>query len=106
MTRLLYRSGRWAAAHPWRALATWLLLLGALLGAAGAVGGTTQENWDVPGARAQTGVDMLREHVPGAGNAYARVVVHDDTRLAAADLRDLSDRLTGLDHVVAVSSPT
>jgi putative drug exporter of the RND superfamily len=106
MTRLLYRSGRWAAAHPWRALATWLLLLGALLGAAGAVGGTTQENWDVPGARAQTGIEMLREHVPGAGNAYARVVAHGDGPLASADVAALADRLGGLDHVVAVSPPT
>jgi RND superfamily putative drug exporter len=106
MTRLLYRSGRWAAAHPWRALATWLLLLGALLGAAGAVGGTTQENWDVPGARAQTGIEMLREHVPGAGNAYARVVVHDQAPLAPATLESLAGRLGALDHVVAVSPPT
>ena len=105
MNRLLYRSGHAAAAHPWRAVLVWLILLGALLGAAAAWGGSTQENWDVPGARAQVGTDMLREHVPGAGNAYARVVVHDDAPLEAADLEALGSRLSGLDHVATVAPP-
>ena len=103
MNRLLHHLGRWAATHPWRAVATWLLLAVALLGSAAAVGGETQENWDVPGARANQGVELLREHVPGAGNAYARVVVHDDAPLARGDLTALSERLESLDHVAAVS---
>ena len=38
MTRFLYRSGRWAALHPWRAVAGWLTFTALLLGlAAGAV---------------------------------------------------------------------
>ncbi|QIK67576.1 MMPL family transporter [Nocardioides sp. HDW12B] len=105
MNRLLYRSGHAAAAHPWRALLVWLTLLGALLGAAADWGGTTQENWDVPGARAQVGTDLLREHVPGAGNAYARVVVHDDGPLEAGALEALGSRLSELDHVATVAPP-
>ncbi len=105
MNRMLYRLGHAAAAHPWRAIATWLLLVVALLGAGSAVGGQTQENWDVPGARASEGVELLREHVPGAGNAYARVVVHDEATLARTDLAALSTRLRALDHVATVSDP-
>lgn len=37
MPRVLHRTGRWTALHPWRAIGAWLL-------------------------------DLLREHVPGAGN--------------------------------------
>ncbi len=106
MDRLLHRTGHAAAAHPWRALATWLTLMVALLGAAAAFGGETQEDWDVPGLAAQDGTDLLRDHVPGAGNAYARVVVHDDTGpVDAADLSALGEAITSLPHVATVAPP-
>jgi RND superfamily putative drug exporter len=50
-----------------------------VLGLASVAGGRTHDDWDVPGARAQAGIDLLRQHVPGAGNASAEVVVHDDS---------------------------
>ena len=106
MDRLLYRTGHAAAAHPWRALATWLTLMAALLGSAAAFGGETQEDWDVPGLASQEGIDLLRDHVPGAGNAYARVVVHDDAgAIPGATLADLADDLTALPHVATVAPP-
>ena len=46
------------------------------MGLSGAFGGTHQDDYDVPGARAQVGIDQLRDHLPGAGNAGARVVVY------------------------------
>ncbi|GAA1477177.1 MMPL family transporter [Nocardioides aestuarii] len=106
MDRLLYRTGHAAAAHPWRALATWLTLMVALLGAAAAFGGETQEDWDVPGVASQAGVDLLRDHVPGAGNAYADVVVHDeDGAIEESALTGLSDSLAALPHVATVAPP-
>src|SRR6476659_7609779 len=98
MTRLLYRLGHGSAAHPWRVLAGWLLVAGTVFTLAGTVGGPTQENWDVPGAQAQHGIDMLREHVPGAGNATARVVLHRDRQVAPGDLTALGDRLAAMPH--------
>ena len=74
MSRLLHRLGHSTAAHPWRTISAWLVLAAALVGLAGAFGGTPHENWDIPGAGAQEGIDLLREHTPGAGNASARVV--------------------------------
>jgi putative drug exporter of the RND superfamily len=105
MTRLLYRLGRGSAAHPWRVLAGWLLAVAAVVTLAGTVGGPTQEDWDVPGARAQHGIDLLREHVPGAGNAMARVVVHRDDTVTTADLDALGRRLAEMPHAVTVSDP-
>src|SRR5687767_15706276 len=105
MTRFLYRSGRWAALHPWRAVAGWLTFTALLLGLAAGFGGTPQDNWNVPGTEAQEGLELLRDHVPGAGNATARVVVHDDEALQKADLAAISERLLDMDHAVTVSEP-
>ena len=105
MTRLLYRLGRGSAAHPWRVLAGWLLVCAGVFTLAGTVGGPTQENWDVPGARAQHGIDLLRQHVPGAGNATARVVLRGDHPVAPADLTTLTHRLATMPHAATVSDP-
>ncbi|GAB7003646.1 MMPL family transporter [Nocardioides sp. AN3] len=105
MTRLLYRLGRGSAAHPWRVLAGWLLVAATVFSLAGTVGGPTQEDWDVPGARAQHGIDLLRQHLPGAGNATARVVLHGERAFAGDDLTALGDRLAAMPHAVTVSDP-
>ncbi|MET1058176.1 MAG: MMPL family transporter [Nocardioides sp.] len=107
MSRFLHRLGRGAALHPWRTLGAWVLAAGIVFGLAGAYGGTPVDNWDVPGAPAQRGVDQLRDHVPGAGNASAQVVVHgDDGREPTrTELDALTDRLLAMDHAVAVTPP-
>src|SRR4051794_41928863 len=106
MTRFLYRTGRWSALHPWRAISSWLAFTALLLGLAAGIGGDPQDDWNVPGAPAQQGLDLLRQHVPGAGNANARVVVHtDDGVLAGPTLAELRGRLAAMPHTVAVSPP-
>ena len=107
MTRLLHRLGRSTAAHPWRTISAWLVLAAAFVGLASTFGGTPQDNWDIPGAEAQVGVDLLREHTPGAGNATARVVVHsrDGSPVGSDVVGPLTERLGDMDHAVAVSPP-
>ncbi len=107
MSRFLLRLGRSTAAHPWRTFSAWAVAAACLFAISGAVGGVTQDNWNIPGAEAQKGVDLLRAHTPGAGNADARVVVHDrdGDPVPAGALGDLSERLTRLDHVAAVLPP-
>jgi putative drug exporter of the RND superfamily len=105
MNRLLYSTGRWAALHPWRALAGWLAFTAVIIGVAAGAGGTPQDNWNVPDAQAQEGLDLLRQHVPGMGNANARVAVHRDAGVAAAPLEQLRERLLTMDHAVSVSEP-
>ena len=106
MTRLLHRTGRWAALHPWRAIGAWLLVTALVLGLAAGFGGDPQDDWNVPDAQSQAGIDLLRDHVPGAGNATARVVVHDeDGTVPAAALTELGSRLQAMPHAATVSAP-
>ena len=102
-TPLLYRIGRASAAHPFRALAGFVAAVAIVMSLNMAFGGVTQENWDVPGTESQSGIDLLREHVPGAGNADARIVVHNDHGpLQQQTVDDLRTRLATLDHVATV----
>ncbi len=107
MSHLLHRLGRSTAAHPWRTISAWLVVAAAFAGLAGAFGGTTQENWDVDAAEAQAGIELLREHTDAAGNATARVVVHtrDGSAVGSDLLAPLAERLSDMDHAVAVSPP-
>lgn len=109
MTRVLYHLGLRTAGHPWRTLAVWLGLAVATFVAAGGVGGTPQDDFNIDRAPAQAGVEQLREHFPGSAVAgsSAQVVVHDpagdtvdDTVVAA-----LSTGLADLDHATSVSAP-
>lgn len=104
MSRLLHRLGRGAALHPWRTISAWLVVAAAVAGLAAAFGGTPHDDYDVPGARAQVGVDQLRAHQPGAGNTSARVVVHDrrGADVDPATMGALAARLQRLPHVVTV----
>jgi RND superfamily putative drug exporter len=105
VSRILYRLGHAAAAHPWRTIAAWLLLIGMAVAAASAFGGTPQDDWDVPGARAQRGIDQMRAHVPGGGGSTAQVLVHDTEGQRLGDLDATADRLAALPHVSFVSEP-
>jgi RND superfamily putative drug exporter len=106
MNRFLHSTGRWAALHPWRAIAGWLTVTAVVVGLAAAVGGSTADNWNVPDAQAQEGLELLRDHVPGAGLANARVVVHEGGGVPATALDALRARLLDMDHAVTVSRPT
>ncbi|MDX6359969.1 MAG: hypothetical protein QOH37_3023 [Nocardioidaceae bacterium] len=105
MSRILYRLGRGAALHPWRTLGLWALAGILIFGLASAVGGAPQDDWNVPDARAQHGIDLLQQHVPAAGSASALVVAHDDQQLPSTTLTGLADDLAAMDHVAAVSEP-
>ncbi len=107
MSRILHRLGYSTAAHPWRTISAWFVVVVVAFGLASAFGGTTHDDYDVPDARAQVGVDQLRAHVPDGGGATAQVVVHDreGDRISAADLDALVRRLGALDHVSQVSAP-
>ena len=107
MNRILDRIGRATAAHPWRTISAWVAAVVVAFGLAGAYGGSFHDDYDVPGARAQTGVEELRAHVPDGGGATAQVVVHDreGDALDTTALGALVQRLHGVDHVSAVSAP-
>ena len=76
MSRFLYRLGGSASAHPWRTILAWVLVAATVTTAAATVGGTTQDDWDVEHARAQVGIEQLRDHFPAMGGATAQVLLH------------------------------
>ncbi len=107
MNRLLGPMARFCAARPWRALLLWVVGAAAAFALATAVGAPAQEDWDAPGTPSQRGVDLLRAHLPEAGNASAQVVVHDrrGASVPPDELTDLDERLGALPHVLAVDPP-
>ena len=108
MNRILGPLGRHSAAHPWRTILLWVVGVAAVFALASAVGAPAQENWDAPpGTPSQRGVDLLRAHLPEAGNASAQVVVHDPAADPVSDetLAELDERLRVMPHVLAVDPP-
>jgi len=105
MSSLLYRWGRTTALHPWRTLVGWLIVAATVFAVSSSFGGTTQDDWNVPGAESQHGIELLRNHLPDAGNASANVVVHDDRAIPAAALTALGERLRDVAHVSDVAPP-
>src|SRR3954467_5225377 len=98
----LHRLGLASARHPRRTLAAWVLVVVAVGAAATTWGGALRDNWDVPGARAQKGLEQVREHFPASGGSSAQVVLHDDRPLDRATVTAVSASLQGLDYVISV----
>jgi RND superfamily putative drug exporter len=99
----LHRLGLASARHPWRTIAAWVLVVVAVSAAATTWGGALRDNWDVPGARAQTGLEQVRDHVPASGGSSAQVVLHDDRPLAPTTVAAVTKSLRAVDHVVSVA---
>ncbi|MDP9819081.1 MMPL family transporter [Spirilliplanes yamanashiensis] len=107
MSALLRRAGGAAAAHPWRTLAAWLLILLAATALNAVAGGEPRDDYNVPGTPAQAGTEFLRERLPAASGADARVVVHhpDGGAVEPAVLAAVADRLARLPGVASVAPP-
>ncbi|GAA0733965.1 MMPL family transporter [Dactylosporangium roseum] len=105
MSRFLGRLGGAAAAHPWRTIGAWLIVLVALTALSTGFGGTPHDDYNVPGTESQAGTEFLREHFPQMSGADARVVVHAGQPLDPAALEALRGRLAGLPGAAIVSPP-
>jgi RND superfamily putative drug exporter len=99
----LHRLGLASARHPWRTIAAWVLVIVAVGAAATTWGGALRDNWDVPGARAQKGLEQVRDHFPASGGSSAQVVLHDDQPLDRATVAAVTRTLRDVDHVIAVT---
>ena len=107
MSALLRRIGGATAAHPWRTLGIWLLLVVAATVFNALAGGQTHDNYNIPGTPSQAGTEFLRERMPSASGADARVIVHDRDggAVGPAVLNSVSARLRELPGVATVAPP-
>jgi putative drug exporter of the RND superfamily len=104
---LLGRIGGASAARPWRTVVAWVLALVAAVGLSALIGGSTRDNYTIPGMPAQAGTDLLAQRFPDISGADARVVIHDPAggRLDSALLGAVADRLRDLPDMGAVEPP-
>ncbi|MFD9267382.1 MMPL family transporter [Streptomyces goshikiensis] len=103
--------GRWCARRSKRTIAAWLLLLLALGAAVALCGRVTSEAVSIPGSDSQAAADAARAF-PGSASGKQPLVLH--TGAGGADLTSAGARdavaaaarnITGVDHVVAVTTP-
>jgi RND superfamily putative drug exporter len=85
MTTLLYRLGRAAVRRRRLVLLAWALLAVAVLGIAGARGGETSDDFDIPGVESQQALDVLEADFPAAAGTSAQLVFEADGRTTLAD---------------------
>ncbi|MFC4045949.1 MMPL family transporter [Dactylosporangium siamense] len=105
MSRLLGRLGGAAAAHPWRTIGAWLIVLVAFTMLSAGFGGTPHDDYNVPGTESQAGTEFLRAHLPTMSGADARVVVHGKGPVDPATLEGLRGRLAAMPSAGDVSQP-
>ncbi|MEU8971131.1 MMPL family transporter [Streptomyces monashensis] len=74
MASLLHRLGRGAFRHRRAVLAAWLLILTAVVTCVITFGGTTDDEFTVPGSPAQTAMDTLQKELPSAAGTSAQIV--------------------------------
>ena len=109
MSHLLYRIGHFAGRHPWRVIAAWIFVAGAILTLNASQGGEFDESFSLPGSESQRAADAIEERFPQETPYSSHVVFHSDDGLTDPDskaaIRQAVDRLAEGQHVVAVSSP-
>ena len=75
MSTLLYRLGRASYRRAWMIIGVWTLILAAVVGAAVALGGKSQESYVIPGTESQTALDTLSAVFPSVAGASAQVIM-------------------------------
>ena len=110
MSSLLYRLGRWCAAHAWRTLALWLALLVGLGVLAGTVGKPLTSQISIPGTQFEKVIDQLGEEIPEAAGGAGTVVLEStdgapitDAQRAAAE--QVFATWAQVPHVKRVNNP-
>ncbi|OLZ62518.1 transporter [Streptomyces sp. IMTB 2501] len=111
MASLLYRLGRGAFRRRRAVLATWLLVLAAVVACVITFGGKTDDEFTVPGSPAQTAMDTLKRELPSAAGTSAQIVFvapHGHTVTEPRYSRAISSTMDEADkapQVVGVTDP-
>jgi uncharacterized membrane protein YdfJ with MMPL/SSD domain len=110
MAGVLYRLGRWIAAHRLWVLLAWLVIVVAFVLAISRIGAETSNNVDLPGTGSQKATDLLADRFPPQQNGQNPIVFHVDSgKLTASDnekaINQAAKAIQGLPDVVSAPSP-
>ncbi|WP_308467020.1 MMPL family transporter [Rathayibacter soli] len=109
MAILLYRIGAFAAKRRFLVVVVWLLVVVAAMVGAKIFDGQMSQSVEIPGTQSQTAIDMLQSRFPQASGASAKVIFvapeGADIRSFEAPIESAVDKLSRLEHVVAVTNP-
>ena len=111
MSRYLSRLGRFSFRHRRVVLAAWLLVLGAMVGLAGATGGKTSDTFTVPGTQSQQAVDLIHQRIPALAGASTQIIVATSPGAKVTDravtngIDATVTRLEKVPQVAAVTNP-
>ncbi len=98
-----------AARHPWRTIATWVVVLGAVFALASSGGGGFIDAFSAKGSQSERALQLLEDKFPEATRASALVVFAVDDGETLQDQQQAVDAVladvAGADHVVAVADP-
>ncbi|MFJ8052656.1 MMPL family transporter [Streptomyces luteogriseus] len=105
---VLRRLGEWCARHFVVVIIAWLVALVALQVVSREFGGEYSDNFSLPQAQAQKGLDVLKAHDPQAGGYSSQIVMRDDqqplTALSSQTSTTIAD-LEKLPHVLSAQNP-
>ncbi|MFI6808818.1 MMPL family transporter [Streptomyces luteogriseus] len=105
---VLRRLGEWCAHHFVIVIIAWLVALVALQVVSREFGGEYSDNFSLPQAQAQKGLDVLKAHDPQAGGYSSQIVLHDDQQSLTALSSQMSTTVADLGklpHVLSAQNP-
>ena len=109
MSHFLYRIGNFAGRHPWRVIAAWIFIAGAIFMLNTSQGGEYDESFKLPGSDSQRAADAIEDRFPEETLYSSNVIFHSENGLtdpaSKAAIEQAVAELTEGEHVIAVSSP-
>ncbi|MEU6683088.1 MMPL family transporter [Streptomyces sp. NPDC046832] len=105
---VLRRLGEWCARHFVIVIIAWLVALVALQVVSREFGGEYSDNFSLPQAQAQKGLDVLKAHDPQAGGYSSQIVMRDDQQPLTALSSQMSTTVADLEklpHVLSAQNP-
>jgi hypothetical protein len=109
VTALLSRVGRWCAAHGWRVVVVWLLVLLSIGGLNRAIGGKAAETYRLPGTDAAVAQDLIARAFPGSATEASPLVLTSDLDLGSGPGAELVAQVVeaerDLDRVTSAVGP-
>jgi RND superfamily putative drug exporter len=98
-----------SARHPWRTIAAWVVVLGAVFALAGSGGGAFIDAFSAKGSQSERAMQLLEEKFPEATQAQALVVFAVDDGETLQSQQPVVDAVLAdvarADHVVSVADP-